>query len=329
MKIFISHATKNKVVVLKFAALLESINNEIEVFCSSENGSIGIGKNFIETIFKELDESEIFIPIISEDYYTSRFSMIELGSAYSYLYNKYNKHDEVYIFPFALYPVRKGDALSGTPISNIQTGNLNDESDIRSLLNCLSLEMGLYIGSGTNQKIRKFISEINQVLLKNQNVLGKAKINTFFDDSIEFKRKEDVIRHIVTDNAVIVNYNMNPYKKDDVKRPNFMSLVLGYIDLMDINHFIEFNENAQFVFALTNNSNSIQKIHVEFKYSKNNRILETFDFSVSSGENKLSIPLAKMQSKALGEVSEICFVIHPDDVSEDNGEFGISGICIE
>lgn len=54
MKIFISHATKNKEIILKFAEFLESISSEIEVFCSSENGSIKIGKNFIETIFKGL-----------------------------------------------------------------------------------------------------------------------------------------------------------------------------------------------------------------------------------------------------------------------------------
>ena len=43
MRIFISHATKNKEVVLKFAEFLESVSSEIEVFCSSENGSIKVG----------------------------------------------------------------------------------------------------------------------------------------------------------------------------------------------------------------------------------------------------------------------------------------------
>ena len=50
MRIFISHATKNKEVVLKFAEFLESVSSEIEVFCSSENGSIKVGKDFIKTI---------------------------------------------------------------------------------------------------------------------------------------------------------------------------------------------------------------------------------------------------------------------------------------
>ena len=66
MRIFISHATKNKEVVLKFAEFLESVSSEIEVFCSSENGSIKVGKDFIKTIFEELNSSALFIPVLSK-----------------------------------------------------------------------------------------------------------------------------------------------------------------------------------------------------------------------------------------------------------------------
>ena len=56
--------------------------------------------------------------------------MMELGVAYSYLYEKYQKRGEDYIFSFSVYPIRKGQALSGTPIANIQVGEINDEKDI-------------------------------------------------------------------------------------------------------------------------------------------------------------------------------------------------------
>lgn len=107
MRIFISHATKNREIVLKFADFLEKASSDIEVFCSSEEGSIQVGKNFVETIFEELNNSDLFVPIISNEYYESRFCMIELGVACSYLYNRYNKSGEDYIFPFALYPIQK------------------------------------------------------------------------------------------------------------------------------------------------------------------------------------------------------------------------------
>lgn len=89
MKIFISHASKNKEIVLKFASFLESMSTEVEVFCTSEKGAIATGKNFIETIAKELNICDLFIPVLSQEYYESRFCMIELGVAYSYMYNKY------------------------------------------------------------------------------------------------------------------------------------------------------------------------------------------------------------------------------------------------
>ena len=116
--------------------------------------------------------------------------MIELGVAYSYLYNKYDKQGEEYIFPFALYPLKKGDALSGTPMASIQTGDLSDEKDIRSFLECLSLEKGLMIGSGINRKLHEFKFEIDECLLKEQKIIDMARINTYFDDSIDFIHRE-------------------------------------------------------------------------------------------------------------------------------------------
>lgn len=328
MRIFISHATKNKEIVLKLAELLESISSEIEVFCSSENSSIKVGKDFIETIFKELNASDLFIPILSREYYESRFCMIELGVAYSYLFNKFKKNGENYIFPFALYPVRKGQALSGTPMTNIQTGEINDENDIRAFLECLSSEKGIRIGSGINRKLHSFKAEVDQIFLKFQNIVELARMGTYFDDSIEYKKKEDVANYSVKENAVIVNFNMNPYELNEVRYPNFISLVLGYVDKIDIGRYLDFNDAAEFSFELTNFTNSLKRIFVEFKYSDGNKILETFEFQVVTGENKLSVPLKKIQSKALREISEICFVIHPDDVIEDEGMFQISELKV-
>lgn len=329
MRIFISHATKNKEIVLNFANFLESIDSKIEVFCSSEKGSIKVGKNFIETIFEELNASDLFVPVLSKEYYESRFCMVELGVAYSYLYNKHKKQGEDYIFPFALYPVRKSEALSGTPMADIQSGEINSESDIRSFLEYLSSEKGIYIGSGINRKLHSFKAEIDQILLKYQNILELAKIGTYFDDSIEYKKKEDIVSNSVKGNAIFINFNMNPYEVQDAKYPNFISAVLGYIDTLDLGRYLDFNDASEFRFVLTNFTNSLKKICVEFKYSYNNKILEVFEFPVSSGENTLSIPLNTMRSGALHEISEICFVIHPEDIIEEEGMFQIRDIIVQ
>lgn len=177
--------------------------------------------------------------------------------------------------------------------------------------------------------MHSFKFDIDEILLKHQDIVHMAKINTYFDDSIDYKHKEDIANCSITEETIIVNYNMNPYEKEVVKRPNFVSMVLGYVDKLDISRYLDFNEMAEFKFCLNNFTNSLKQISVEFKYSDNNRILETFQFNVVYGKNELSIPLARMRSKALSNIVEICFVIHPDDVVEDEGMFKIGGIHIE
>lgn len=328
MRIFISHASRDKEIVLKFSELLENINSEIEVFCSSEKGSIKVGENFVEAIFRELDNSDIFVPVISDEYYRSKFCMIELGVACSYLYSKYKKCGEDYIFPFALYPIMKGQALSGTPIANLQTGDIVDEADIRNFLQAAFVEKGLSIGSGVNRKLHTYKFEIDKIILEKQDIVEMARIGAYFDDSIEFKRKEDIASKSIEEDGIVVNYNMNPYEKTDIRRPNFISLVLKYTDKLDVSRYLDFNENAEFRFILTSFTNSLKKIFVEFKYSDNIRILETYEFPIEYGENKISISLKEMRSKALSNISEICFVIHPDDIVEDEGMFKIKNVEI-
>lgn len=329
MRIFISHSTKNSEIVLKFAEFLERVSSEIEVFCSSEKGSINIGKNFVQTIFSQLNNSDLFIPIMSKEYYESKFCMIELGVAYSYLYDKYDKEGEEYIFPFCIYPIQKEQALSGTPMVNIQTGCINDENDIHSFLEYLSSNKGIYIGTGINKKLHSFVFDIENIFLKSNNIIDTAKIGAYFDDSIEFRHREDIANTSISEDMIVLNYNMNPYEKTDVEYPKFISMVLRYIDKLNISRYLMSNNQAEFIFTLINFTNSLKQIFVEFKYSDSNRILETFKFSVDYGENKIHIPLEKMSSNALSNISEICFVIHPDDVREEEGMFKIGKIQIQ
>lgn len=102
-------------------------------------------------------------------------------------------------------------------MANIQTGEINDENDIRSFLECLSSEKSIRVGSGINRKLHSFKAEIDQILLKYQTIVELARIATYFDDSIDYKKKEDIANYSVKDNAVIVNFNMNPYELNEVR----------------------------------------------------------------------------------------------------------------
>lgn len=49
------------------------------------------------------------------------------------------------------------------------------------------------------------------------------------------------------------------------------------------------------------------------------RNISTACSTCAHGKNKLTISLREMRSKALSQISEICFVIHPEDVIEEQG----------
>ena len=329
MKIFISHASKNMEIVTLFSEFLESINTEIEVFSSSENGAISVGRNFVKAIFDELNSCNLFIPIISKEYFESKFCMLELGTAFSYLYNKYQLNGEDYIFPFSVLPITKGEALSGTPLSNIQVGEINNEDDIRTLIDFLKENGNINITTGTNRKIHSVKIQIDQILTKNQNIVSLANIFTCCDNKAAVKHETDVAQYSAENSNITVNYNFDPYDEENFIYPNFISLVLKYVDEIDFTRYLNYNDDSKLRFTLSNFTNSLKKIWVEFKYSSNIQILRKFELPLTSGDNNISIPLKDMRSNALGHISEICFVIHPNDVTEKEGMFIIKDIKVE
>lgn len=76
MKVFVSHSSKDKELATALSDFLESINPSVEVFCSSQIGSIKVGKDFVNEITENLNNCDAFIPLLSPNYYLSRFCMI-------------------------------------------------------------------------------------------------------------------------------------------------------------------------------------------------------------------------------------------------------------
>ncbi|MBR2724748.1 MAG: toll/interleukin-1 receptor domain-containing protein, partial [Ruminococcus sp.] len=103
MKIFISHSSKDDKIAKALSNFMESISPSVEVYCSSQIGSIKAGEDFVKSVTTALNNCDAFIPLLSPNYYTSRFCMIELGFAYSVLVNGSTDGDH-YVFPIALPP---------------------------------------------------------------------------------------------------------------------------------------------------------------------------------------------------------------------------------
>lgn len=84
-KIFISHASEDKILADAFVDLLVlGLNiNTSDFFCTSLEGlGIPSGENFIEFIQRQIEGCRIVIPLLSPNYYESRFCLCELGASW-------------------------------------------------------------------------------------------------------------------------------------------------------------------------------------------------------------------------------------------------------
>ena len=71
--------------------------------------------------------------------------------------------------------------MSGTPIANIQTGDLSNEKDVHSFLEYLSADRGMKIGTGINRKLHSFIFDLDQIFLNTKFIftISKKKFKCF------------------------------------------------------------------------------------------------------------------------------------------------------
>lgn len=77
-KIFISFSHKD----VAYAELLSSLLKERGYETWIETDAIGAGDSWDNEISKAIDDSDLFISLISDDYLHSGYSMVELGAAY-------------------------------------------------------------------------------------------------------------------------------------------------------------------------------------------------------------------------------------------------------
>ena len=321
MQIFISHSTKDREIARKFSSFLESLSTEIEVFCSSDSGAIPVGKDFIQTIVAQLRKCDAFLPLISENYFHSKFCMIELGFAYSQLQSLNDEKRQQYIYPFCIPPLG-GTALSGTPLGNIEAVRIDDVEGYRVILENIQ-----DFRTGQNKRIREFANDMRRFLLIHTNLFAKANINVFCADNVTIPDRRDYVSYSLLGTETTFNFNLDPYETGG-ERPNFISLVYGFVDKVDFKQFLALNENSCIAFEIDSFTNSLSKIDVEFKFSDNNRILKVFQFPIRYGKNNFTVPLIELQSEALKEISEICFVIHPCDTVENEGMIKVCNIRV-
>lgn len=323
MKIFISHSSLDADMAKALSAFLESIDCSINVFCSSQKGSIKVGVDFVKEITKELDECNIFIPLLTKNYYESYFAMIELGFAYSVLCRQSTDREMDYIYPLAVLPIKKAEALVSTPLARLQVCSINDEGDIHSYCQSICEKSNIVSSPGLNKQITSFIYDINKIIYSSFNIIAGSKILVCKSDNVPGEDRDYLeCSEDMGINCYTINFKAKPFE-NSTTYPDFLSIVFQYIDKVNLYDIINIYEGSKLSLQIDNYTNSISKIDIEIKSSDNNRILHKQTTALGDGINNILIPLKELKFEALRQISEICFVLKPSAYIENEGMFQI------
>lgn len=320
MKVFISHSSKDSDLAKKLSLLLQLINPIIEVFCSSQIGNIRMGSDFEKSIERELKGCAVFIPLLTQNYYDSRYCMIELGFAYAKISQEANDYENNKIFPLSVPPIKKGEALMNTPLARLQVSTINNAEEIQAYIidicDCHSIDCC----ADLNRKIHPFIVDANSIIFDSFNILHKARVLGCKASNVPGEDKDYIQFSCIENGGYVVNFRARPFSQTS-SYPDFLSLVFQYVDMINLYDMVNIYPSTRMQVTINNYTNSISKIDIEIKFSDSNRILHRQSVELADGLNTIVIDLQDIKREALKQISEICFVITSSAYIEDEGMF--------
>lgn len=317
MKIFISHSSKDKELVLMFVDLLVRgfhIDND-EIFCTSMDNTLRVGEDFIKSIKENLHDSEIVLFLITQNYIDSKFCVMEMGAAWAFKDN---------IFPIIVPPLDY-NVLNDTPLKIIQSMILSDAEELfKKLYEYKLVEKKIIHRLNFMQehelfdRIKQFTERVKEYINKNFGFNFKdAKIICVSQngdpDAIQIESNDTIhkilcnfkpnIFYPIPSNSISCVYQFAPHKDWSIITPNSI-----------------------FFCKCRSKDKSVQKITIEFKCRDN--LFKFFEqtFVINEQYLDIQIPITyeTMSAKYLKDISEICFVIRPNFVKEFIGEIEIS-----
>ena len=335
MVIFISYCSKNDWVLEGLLKLIREACPGIEIFVTYE-GVIPPGKNYKTAIYESIKKAEWFLPILSGEYWQSKYCIMELGAAYE----RYCSGESVTLFPMLLPPLGAKMALSNTPMVEMEAASLTDGQKLLWVLRTLhgsacpgSLPDDLdRFQADIAPRVSEYASHLNTAVLAATDLtaIPHMSVDTFLDERPDAAiPRHDLIRCERPEQGVFrVHYDFTELDY----RPRFGSLALIYRqNPVDFHEFIRYDMDAAFCCTIENPSGSLKSISIEWK-----------DYAVhavelSPGSNAIRIPICPERDlhppKSLCEIFEICFVIHPDDLADPSipyaGTFTIRDLRID
>lgn len=189
-KIFISHSTKDKELVEKLIGLLRlgmGVSRK-QIFCTSMNGSLQTGSNYIQGIKTEIEDDWAIMAIISENYLKSVSCTMELGAAWIL-------KEKAGFFPILISPVSY-EKMDGTLMKGTQMLRIDNQDNMLNLYDDFC-KLGLIEQQSTAEflaYLQKFISEVENLQTGENMILEKSRDGYYEAEITEVRNVPEVYR---------------------------------------------------------------------------------------------------------------------------------------
>jgi hypothetical protein len=121
-KVFISHASADRELAITFkdALVLGGVSPEVVFFSSEPSSGVPPGESVIEQLQEAINETRLFVPLISEAYLRSPYCEME--------YERAIREQDLVHFPILIGHLTREDVTRR--LGNVQLASLRDERDI-------------------------------------------------------------------------------------------------------------------------------------------------------------------------------------------------------
>lgn len=174
--IFISHSTKDKNLVGNIIELLQGgmgIGSE-RIFCTSINGNLPTGEDFIQIIKDNMQECDVVLAIITPNYLKSNFCMMELGAAWI---------SSQTLFPILANGIDFND-LDNTPLKKTQMRKCENGEDWHTIYDellkygVISIPKSYYVGNKIAEFLNKTKSSFHHTIQSDENGYFDVEISS-------------------------------------------------------------------------------------------------------------------------------------------------------
>lgn len=156
--IFISYSSVDKGYGEALVNLLEKLGVDSSNITFTERKKFGInsGEDVLDRLKNDLNKTQIFIPLLSNNYYNSPFCLCELGAAWV---------TDIKMYPLLMPNIEVKDAFKGTISKFKEAKKIDNNDEIQNFSDMMIKDLNLNIDNFRyiNAAIERFLSDVSNV----------------------------------------------------------------------------------------------------------------------------------------------------------------------